>query len=304
MRTFSEIILFIFSNFLYLFPYKLRRLTESFFAFLFEKIKWRLKVIESNIQIARSAGVVGPEFHPRIVYRHMAQLIFEYFFLFGPMKRFVRDEMEIRGVEHWKKALEENRGIVMLGSHLGNWEAMAIKGCETGMDILFVTKHLKPEWFHKLMEAARLRVGLKGTYEPKTIKDVLKQLKQNGIVGMVIDQYAGDPVGIRVPFFGIPVGTHSAIAFIVKRTNAIVLPVHNYFDFQKNKRIVVISAPIDWQEHSHPDYEIALNTFRYSQAIEKFIKKHPSEWLWTHRRFKGDCSPLRSGEWTEGRKKT
>ena len=289
----------------FLLPARARRLFEGGWARLFDRLRWRAEVIDQNLEYARRANAISPSLDRLAAYRHMAQLFGEILFLFGPMKRFLKKEVVLEGVEHYRAAHAKGNGVILLASHIGNWETMAAKGAvDAGIEIMLVTKHLKPEWVHQLVERARARVGVSGTYEPRTFRDVLRQLKANRAVGFVIDQYTGAPVGVRVPFFGIPVGTQSAVALIAKRTGAPVLPVLNTLDRTTGIRTVRIEAPIDWQDHMNAEYAIALNTFRYSREIEKHIVGAPAQWLWTHRRFKGDLSPLRPGEWTAGRART
>ena len=93
---------------------------------------------------------------------------------------------------------------------------------------MIVTKRLKPSWIHEAVERGRSRCHYKATYEPRTMKDVLRHLKSGETVGFVMDQYSGPPVGIRVPVFGVPVGTPAAIATLAKRTGAPVIPVVSY----------------------------------------------------------------------------
>ena len=69
----------------------------------------------------------------------------------------------------------------------------------------------------------------------------------------------------------------------------------------EGKVIIQIEPPLEWQPHENAAYEIALNTANYASVLEGHILKYPEQWLWTHRRFKGDLSPLREGEWNEGR---
>jgi lauroyl/myristoyl acyltransferase len=65
---------------------------------------------------------------------------------------------------------------------------------------------------------------------------------------------------------------------------------------------VEIRAPLEWSPAPEgPDAEAAHNTARYAAQIECDIRAHPEQWLWIHRRFKGDLSPLRPGEWSQGR---
>jgi KDO2-lipid IV(A) lauroyltransferase len=172
-------------------------------------------------------------------------------------------------------------------------------GVQLGMDLMLVTKHLKPEWLHRAIERCRSRCHVKATYEPRTLRDVLAHLKKGGTVGFVLDQYAGPPVGVRVPVFGVPVGTTTAVAMLAKRTGAPVLPVVNYREPDGRYRIE-IRPPLSWEEVD-AETEIAFNTARYAALLEKDIYAHPDQWLWIHRRFKGDLTPVRDGEWAEGR---
>lgn len=238
-------------------------------------------------------------------YEHLGHLTFEVLLLLGStrgMKNYLDRYVELRGIEHWREAKKKGHGVLMLSSHVGNWEIMSAKGALAGMDIMLVTKRLQPDWFHEAVESARQRLGVLGTYEPRTMKDVLRQLKQNGTVGFVLDQYAGPPVGVRVPFFGLPVGTSTALATICKRTGAPVLPVVNYRT--PTGYVVEIRPPLQWQEDTHPFRSLARNTASYVHVLEKDVRDHPDQWLWSHRRFKGDLSPLKETEWLEGRART
>jgi lauroyl/myristoyl acyltransferase len=51
-------------------------------------------------------------------------------------------------------------------------------------------------------------------------------------------------------------------------------------------------------------FELADNTAAYSREAESDIYAHPDQWLWIHRRFKGDLGALRPGEWRQGRART
>jgi lauroyl/myristoyl acyltransferase len=66
---------------------------------------FRARVIEENLRHAfpddpASRARVGREFR-----EHLGNLILEILFVFGPMKRFVLSHSEIRGIEHWQRAV-------------------------------------------------------------------------------------------------------------------------------------------------------------------------------------------------------
>lgn len=275
---------------------------------LLRLLKLRAKIVEQNLAIAYP-GSENLEQRNRLYgesYRSLGRLILEVLLLFGPMKRFVQTRSELRGAENWRAAKEAGKGVLFLSSHVGNWEIMAATGAiHAGMDLMIVTKHLKPEWLHRTIEEGRRRCGVDATYEPRTLKDVLAHLKRNGTVGFVLDQYAGAPVGVRVPFFGVPVGTMTALAMLARRTGAKVLPVVNY-RLPGGRHVVEIRPALEWVEgasggEASQEEEIARNTARYAEEMERDVRSHPEQWLWIHRRFKGDLSPLRKDEWSQGR---
>jgi len=270
-------------------------------------VKIRGQVVQENLKIAFPSDSVQQKRLFKDFYRHFGNLIFEIVIVVGSvgslsaLKKFVEKNSELRGRENWEKAQQAGKGVIFLANHVGNWEVMAATvAAQGGIDIMIVTKLLKPQWFHRAIEKGRVSCGVQATYEPKTLRDVLAHLKKGGSIGFVLDQYAGPPIGVRVPVFNVPVGTHTAIALIAKRTGAAVVPLSNYR--QNNGKFVVEMRPtLEWREADHPDKEIALNTAYFSSEIEKDIYAHPEQWLWTHRRFKGDLSPLCESEWTEGR---
>ncbi len=284
--------------FIGLLSWPLRRALAGALASLLALLQVRAKIIDANLALAFPQET--PEklrLRRRLAYQHLGRLTLEVLMLFGPMPRYVRTRVTLEGIEHWKAAKARGKGVLFLASHVGNWEIMSAGGAILGhIDLMLVTKHLKPEWLHRAFEKARLRCGVAATYEPKTLRDVLRQLKGNATVGFVLDQYAGPPIGVRVPFFGTPVGTSTALAMLARRTGAAVLPVVNYRT-EDGRFHIEIRPELSLEAHEDAHYELAANTARYAEAIERDIYAHPEQWLWTHRRFKGDLSPLASGEW-------
>ncbi|MCM0606711.1 MAG: lysophospholipid acyltransferase family protein [Xanthomonadaceae bacterium] len=260
----------------------------------------RIAVIDSNLEIAFPGDGKGSVLkRARLrdeTYVHLANLIIETLFLLGPMKWFTKSRVSVDGFSHLVRAMDKGKGAIFLASHMGNWEIMAARGGLQMGNLLMVTKKLKPKWFHKWVEWGRNRCGVNGTYEPKTLRDILAQIKKGGLVGIVLDQYAGPPIGIRVPFFGLPVGTHSVVATLVKRTGAAVVPVFCR-RLDDGSHQIEVGPEIPWTEDSNASREIALNTAHYSSIIESEILRTPEQWLWMHRRFKGDLSPLKPTEW-------
>lgn len=259
----------------------------------------RKKVVLDNLQqIFPASNASYSNFRNEVfssVYLHIGHLIGELCMLFGGMGSFCKRNGVLLGKEFWEEAIKNGKGVIFLSSHVGNWELMACIATQRGLTTTLVTKHLKPQWLHEAVEKSRKKNRISGTYEPRTMRDILLALRKNQSVGIVLDQYAGPPLGIRVPFFGIPVGTAGAVAAIAKRTGASVLPVVCYRD-SNGKVVVNIQKPLQWiaahDAVSNESQELFLNTAYYASVVQTDIRNHLHQWLWTHRRLKGDLSPL------------
>lgn len=289
-------------------PRLLQRLLGWCVGQVFSLLKYRRSVVIGNLELAYP----GDDTVQRALradtmrqnYAHMGHLLLEIMMHFGPMRRFVEKRVTLVGVEHWRAAHAEGRGVILLGSHMGNWEVMSAAICVLEpTKSMMVTKHLKPEWLHRALEASRTGCGIRAVYEPKLWNKVLADLKRNGTVGYVLDQYAGHPIGVRVPYFGVPVGTNSAVAAYIRESGAQLVPITNY-RLANGDFVVELLPPVAWISDPHPQKELALNTAQYVKVIEETVRRRPGQWLWTHRRFKGDLSPLCEADWTEFRSKS
>ena len=289
--------------FFYLLPLFLKKALGNTLGAVLRFIQFRSEVVKQNMKRAfPEKDLNDPQMKQlyKRFYRHFGMLIFEFFYLFGPMKRFCEKYVHIEGLEHVRELEKQGKSVIFLSSHLGNWEIMCAAVGRNIEQILIVTKVLKPQWLHHMIERGRLRCHVRGTYEPRTMRDILNQLKYKRRVGFVLDQYAGPPIGVRVPFFGVPVGTSNGVATVKRRMNAEVIPAENY-RLSNGTWKVILHPPLTWISDENPHRELALNTAHYVSVIEKMIYRTPEQWLWTHRRFKGDLAPLKKGEWEAGR---
>jgi lauroyl/myristoyl acyltransferase len=247
-------------------------------------------------------------------YQHFGQLVAELFLGFGAMPYFVKKHARFVGLEHLKYAKELKKGVVVVVNHLGNWEVMTAAGSLLAQaEILMVTKRLRPAWFHRLVEGYRKKIGCLATYEPEAMRAILTQLKQGKSVGVITDQYLGPPYGIRVKFFGARVGTSALAATLALKTGASVLIGFNRRLANGDYEVGV--EPVDFTESWEPgqsqdrlnqpdlgtspgvkkhlgkeDPRIHQLTQVFVHKLEDQIARHPEQWLWSHRRFKGDLS--------------
>jgi KDO2-lipid IV(A) lauroyltransferase len=216
-------------------------------------------------------------------YEHYGRMVLELAHMFTPIpghfRAYVQRNVAIEGYENWEKAKAKGKGVLFLGSHIANWEFAASIGAIKDMPVTIVTRRLKPAWLHDWMEKTRLSVGVRATYQPRTVPTVMKALRANGGVVFVMDQYMSPPMGEPMRLFGVSVHTLAAIAPLARRTGAAILPVLP--KREKDGRVRIIIEPeIELTDDDKTDNQ------RLASHVEGWMRAVPGQALWAHRRFK------------------
>ncbi|MCO5141760.1 MAG: lysophospholipid acyltransferase family protein [Oligoflexia bacterium] len=260
---------------------------------------FRRDVVENNFKIVSESKEPINDINIQAFYEQFGILLIEFLSSFYKYERIIRKIVTIENVEYLNKAQAKGLGVLVMTSHMANWEILPMTGVEVlHKKVTMVTKRLKPDWFHRIVFVTRELMGIKMALEPRTMKDVLKALKNKEIVGFVMDQYAGAPVGARVHFFDKPTGSHTALANIALRTEAPVVPATVIR--QKNGKFIVRFEPeIEIRNTGELENDVIYNTAQFVSHTERWVRENPNQWLWMHRRWKGDLSPLSPNSYGE-----
>jgi lipopolysaccharide heptosyltransferase II len=183
-------------------------------------------------------------------------------------------------VEALQRAIDENRGVIMVISHIGNWELFAqLAGSFPGVRGSTVYQALGNRYLDAHLKAYRGRFGVIPFDRKDGFNAPIKHLREHGVVGVLVDQHAGDG-GIWSPFFGRLASTSPLAAILASRTGAVLVPVAIYTDGVAHWRMVV-SEPIRPASDA-PE----LITAEINQALEAQIRVSPQDWFWVHNRWK------------------
>jgi KDO2-lipid IV(A) lauroyltransferase len=137
--------------------------------------------------------------------------------------------------------------------------------------------------FDKVLRTGRARFKpVKLFTRQDGIKPILRALRDKLPYFMLPDMDFGEKDAEFVPFFGIQAATLTATARIAATTGAQVMPVIATFlpDYQGYR---VKFYPV-WDNYPGPDMVAA--TRRMNEFIEERVREAPSEYFWTHKRFK------------------
>ncbi|MBI4713431.1 MAG: lysophospholipid acyltransferase family protein [Planctomycetes bacterium] len=193
--------------------------------------------------------------------------------------------IEWSGLENLKEALALNRGALMLTAHFGNWDLAAVACVLKGFPVNLITKYLKNETINRFWLDYRKKMKVKALYRAGTLREIVQSLRDNQLMGFVLDQNTKREDGIFVNFFGRPACTIPSLAVLSQRLNAPVVPILMVRRPGGRHRIF-IEKHLLFQKLPDQDEAIRHNTQIYTDIIERYIRQYPDHWIWMHRRWK------------------
>ena len=186
-----------------------------------------------------------------------------------------------------REALRSGRGVLFLTAHLGNWEYSAIGMAASGVKASVVARPLDNPLLDARLAAFRTGNGNEIIEKHDAARGMLRVLRGGGVLGVLADQHVRPPDGIPAPFFGRPASTTSALARIVDRTEALVLPAAAIRVAPSRYRLIVESV-LDVRTLPAAEREAGPLTARFNAILEDMIRRHPEQWLWLHNRWRLD----------------
>ncbi|HVO65847.1 MAG TPA: hypothetical protein VMT12_05115, partial [Syntrophales bacterium] len=158
------------------------------------------------------------------VYRTLGIITADFFKIPSLTKDNIGDLVEVEGIENYKRALEKNRGIILLGAHFGNWE-LAAAVCSLVLKPAVITyRPLDSQILDNLVLCVRSSSGNILIDKERAMRKMLRGLAHNEIVATMIDQNMAWQEGIFVDFFGRPACTTTGLALLALYTDAPVIP--------------------------------------------------------------------------------
>lgn len=221
----------------------------------------------------------------RGVFNHLARVMVELPILRLLNARNVDEYVSISGLEHMDAAVAENRGVLALGSHFGNWEMMALGFNIKSRPFNVIVRPLDSPLFDTLIDGIRCRTGNLTVPKAGSVRKVMRLLHQGKLVAILTDQNVDWYDGVFVPFFKDIACTNKALAVLSLRTGAPVVPVHNFREPDGRYR-VVIQPPVPIIRTGNTISDIEENTAIFNRIIESYVRKHPEQWFWVHQRWK------------------
>jgi KDO2-lipid IV(A) lauroyltransferase len=189
------------------------------------------------------------------------------------------DNLEVHGYEHLKEAQDRGKGVLLVGAHFSILD-LAGPLANSIFDFNYMYRPHDNALFDAVIERSRRRYSHE-KFDKFQLKKMCSYIKEGNTVWYGYDQDFGKRRSVFAPFFGIQTATLKMASGLAHSTGATVLMIGQFRE--KNGTYSIHFSPIF--ENIAEDDDITAAT-RLNQQLETFVRLHPEQYLWMHRRFR------------------
>jgi KDO2-lipid IV(A) lauroyltransferase len=219
----------------------------------------------------------------REVFVNFAKYLVEFFRLRKLDSRYIKEKIKFKNF----KSIEpfRNKGVILLGAHLGNWELAAAVMTKFGFKLNAIALKHKYRKIDLFFKNQRERHGIKIMSPSVSIRSVFEKLKKGEALAVIGDRNFSSH-GIEMDFFNRPTLIPKGPAFFSLKTGC---PIICLFPIREkdNSFIFFIEDPIYPPVGGFNEENLKKMNKEILKTIEKYIKKYYTQWLMIHRLWGG-----------------
>ncbi|MSP42938.1 MAG: lauroyl acyltransferase [Alphaproteobacteria bacterium] len=191
---------------------------------------------------------------------------------------------EIRGMQYVDQVITAGQGAIFVSGHFANWELLALALVRHHVPVMAVYRAASNPLADEIITALRNEAGTphlapKG---PAGARMLLNWIKERKFVAMLADQKMND--GVEAPFFSRPAMCPPAAAQLALRYGCPIV-------FATIRRthgahfVIEVQEPFYISRGADRAQDIREGVIEINRRLETFIRAHPAQWLWLHRRW-------------------
>jgi KDO2-lipid IV(A) lauroyltransferase len=177
-------------------------------------------------------------------------------------------------------------GILILTGHFGNWELFAHAMGMYGHPIHLIHRPFRNPVFDRFVNEERSRAGTGLISKRRAAREVVRVLRDHGIVAVPFDQNATGRWGVFAEFFGVPASTHPGLARLAMLSGS---PVYPAFLVRQNgtwNHRIWIQPEVERVQTGDRDRDTIETLRRFNKVFEEAVRRHPDHWIWMHKRWR------------------
>jgi len=187
--------------------------------------------------------------------------------------------------EGFHRLRRDGRPALIFAAHLANWELPALIAAKFDLDATVLYR--RPNISAVSDAVIAIRKGSMGTLVPTDLDAPLRlarMLEAGGHVAMLVDQHYEN--GVDVTFFG---RRCKANPFIARLARHVDCPIHGTRVVRlpdRHRFRVDLSQAIEPRRDGEGKLDVGGTMQAITSVIEAWVREHPEQWLWLHRRWR------------------
>jgi len=195
------------------------------------------------------------------------------------------NHMKINGAYRLDEIKKNNEPAIFYSGHFANFELMAMELDKFGIKCAAIYRPLNNFLLNPLMEYLRMKY-ICPTQIPKGrmgMREIIGRVKDGYSIALMVDLRVSE--GPRVLFFNKPAHTTTIPAQLALKYNCKLVPI-----FLERKEGInfemTIHEPYKIEKTGNDQEDTKSITLKINNIIEKMIIKNPTQWIWSHNRWK------------------
>jgi len=262
--------------------YVVYRVSDLVYFLLYKVFKYRLKTVRKNLNLVFPNKTVNELLEiEKGFYKHFSDITIESIKAYGMNENQMKKRYTYENIDVLKKIQKEKKNIILLCGHYSNFEWLLSIGYNTKGNGYGIYTPMTNKYFDKLFKKIRKKhkAFLISRYN---IKEFMSSLDDNKyyLFGFAADQ-SPRKVGKSYinKFFGHKVPIFTGAERFAKDYNLTVV----FADINREKRGYYKTKFIEIIDNKDTEYSI---TDQFITLLENQIKRDPSQYFWSHNRFK------------------
>jgi len=178
----------------------------------------------------------------------------------------------------------DGKPALVFTAHLANWEIPALVATTWGLDTLLLYR--RPNLAAVADALLAIRKKSMGTLVPTSLDAPIKlgrALVEGRHVAMVVDQHYGK--GVEVTFFGRTCKANPLIAMLARQVDC---PIHGtrVIRLPDGRFRGELTEAVETVRDAAGAIEVAGTMQVITSVVEGWVREHPEQWLWLHRRWR------------------
>ncbi|MGO4714432.1 lipid A biosynthesis lauroyl acyltransferase [Bradyrhizobium sp. 2TAF24] len=195
-----------------------------------------------------------------------------------------RIELAPGTAEIFGKLHDDGKGALIFASHLANWELPALAAPAYGLESAVLFRRPNIAAADRAIQKIRaVNMGTMIATTPDAPLRLARALEDGVHVGMLVDQHFGR--GVDVTFFGRKAKANPLLARLARQ---IEVPIHGVriIRLPGYRFRAELSPEVVPVRDAAGRIDVAATMQAVTSVIEGWVREHPEQWLWLHRRWR------------------